>query len=78
MNNKPIHEIRFGAVKVAIWENKTQSGVRHSVTAARLYKDGDEWKRTESFGRDDLLPLGKALDQAHTWIFQHTTHEESK
>lgn len=66
---QPVHEIRFGAVKAAIWENQTTAGVRHNVTVSRLYKDGDEWKRTESFGRDDLPLLAKVVDQAHTWIF---------
>ena len=29
---QPVHEIRLGAVKAAIWENETSSGVRHNVT----------------------------------------------
>ena len=65
----PVHEIRFGAIKAAIWQNETSVGTRHNVTVARLYKDDDDnWKQTESFGRDDLLLLGKVLDQAHSWI----------
>lgn len=36
----------------------------------RLYKDGDKWKSTSTFGRDDLLLLAKVADQAHTRIFQ--------
>ncbi len=66
--NKPAHEIRIGAVKAAIWDNSTADSVRHNVTFSRIYRDGDEWKRTESFGRDDLLVLAKLADQAHTWI----------
>lgn len=68
MKNKPIHEIRFGAVKAAIWENQNEKGTRYSVSVSRIYKEGDEWKRTESFGRDDLLVLAKVADLAHTWI----------
>jgi len=68
--NKPIHEIRLGKVKAAIWANDTSSGVRHNVTIERLYKDGDDWKSTSSFGRDDLPLACKVLDQAHTWIFE--------
>lgn len=67
-NNGPVHEIRLGAIKAAIWQNDTQNGVRHNVTVSRLYKDGDDWKQTESFGRDDLLLVAKVADQAHSWI----------
>ena len=36
----------------------------------RLYKDGDQWKSTQSFGRNDLLVLAKVADFAHTRLFQ--------
>jgi hypothetical protein len=71
-NAKPVHEIRLGAIKAAIWENETTSGKRYGVTVSRLYKDGDEWKRSDSFWRDDLLLLAKVVDMAHTWIFGKT------
>ena len=35
-----------------------------------LYKEGDQWKSTQSFGRNDLLVLAKVADLAHTRIFQ--------
>ena len=66
---KPIHEVRLGSIKAAVWKNETEAGVRYNVTFSRIYKDGDNWKSTDSFGRDDLLTLGKVADQAHTWIF---------
>ncbi|TWT60832.1 hypothetical protein [Rubinisphaera italica] len=67
---QPVHEIRLGAVKAAIWENETSAGLRHNVTISRLYKDGDEWRNTDSFGRDDLPLVAKVVDQAHSWIFE--------
>jgi hypothetical protein len=67
---KPVHEIRLGAIKAAIWANDTQNGVRHNATFQRLYKDGDEWRTSDSFGRDDLPLVAKVADMAHTWIFQ--------
>lgn len=75
--NKPVHEIRLGTIKAAIWENDTQSGVRHNVTLSRLYKDGDDWKSSESFGRDDLPLVGKVADMAHTWIFTQGQNGEA-
>lgn len=66
---RPVHEFRLGRIRAAIWENETPNGTRHNVTVSRLYKDGDDWKDSTSFGRDDLPLVGKVLDQAHTWIF---------
>lgn len=65
---RPVHEIRLGRIRAAIWENATEKGVRHNVTVSRLYKDGEQWKDTTSFGRDDLLLVAKVADLAHTWI----------
>ena len=64
-NPKPISEVRIGRVKAAIWPNETDGRTRHNVTFSRLYKDGDEWKNTQSFSRNDLLLLAKVADQAH-------------
>ena len=69
-NNKPIREIRMGSIKASIWENKNDKGVWHNVSLSRIYKDGDEWKRSENFGRDDLLTVAKVADLAHTWIYK--------
>ncbi len=65
---RPVHEVRLGAIRASIWANETENGLRHNVTFDRTYRDGETWKSTTSFGRDDLLVLAKAADQAHTWI----------
>ncbi len=65
---KPIHEVRLGAIKAAVWKNETENGVRFNATLSRLYKDGEQWKSTDSFGRDDLLLLAKVADETHSWI----------
>ena len=74
--SKPVHEVRLGRLKAAIWANDTEQGVRHNVTVCRLYRDGDQWRTAESFGRDDLLLLAKVLDRAHTWILDQGKAEE--
>ena len=68
--NKPVHQIRLGRIKAVIWANDTTSGTRHNVNLTRIYKDGANWKTSDSFGRDDLLLACKALDLAHTWILE--------
>jgi hypothetical protein len=76
--DKPAHEVRLGAIKAAIWKNDTQNGVRYNATFSRLYRDEDEWKTTDSFGRDDLLVLGKVADQAHSWIHAQSQTQEDR
>ena len=75
---KPVHEVRFGQIKAAIWKNETENGARYNATFSRIYRDGDEWKSTESFGRDDLLLLAKVADEAHSWIFAKAQEESAK
>ena len=68
MSRTPVHEIRLGLIKASIWRNQTKSGERHNVTVSRLYRNGDTWKESSHFGRDDLLLVAKVADMAHTWI----------
>ncbi len=76
--SKPVHEIRLGRIRAALWENATQNGTRHNVTVSRLYKDGDDkWKDSTSFGREDLPLVIKVLDLAHTWIYEHPSSANS-
>lgn len=70
MKPQPIHQIRLGSIKAAVWKNDTETGPRFNATFSRLYKNGDTWESSDSFGRDDLLLLGKVADQVHSWIFQ--------
>jgi peroxiredoxin Q/BCP len=71
-NNKPVYEARLGRVKAAVWANHGESGVWYSVVFSRIYKEGDAWKRSESFSRDDLPLVGKLADRVHTWIYEQT------
>ena len=71
--DKPAHQVQFGRIKAAVWQNDTEQGVRYNTTFSRSYKDGEEWKNSDSFGRDDLLAVSEAARQAFLWI-----HEQSK
>lgn len=75
---KPIHEVRLGSIKAAVWRNQTETGVRYNATFGRLYKEGNQWRTTGSFGRDDLLLLAKVADQAHSWILEHQLEQLSR
>lgn len=75
--NRPAHEIRIGAVKAVIWANQTESGVFYNVNLSRLYKDGDDWKTSDSFRRDDLPLVAKLADKAFDWILNPAEAEET-
>jgi hypothetical protein len=68
---RPVHEIRLGRIKAAIWENDTKDGTRHNISLSRIYKDGTQWKDSTSFGRDDLPLVAKVSDLAHTWVYEN-------
>ena len=75
---RPVHEVRLGAIKAAVWRNETQFGARYSATFSRLYKgEGDKWESSDSFGRDDLLLLGKVANETHSWICAQKQEEQS-
>jgi hypothetical protein len=74
--SKPAQEIRVGSIKAAIWINQTAVGQRHNVTFTRIYRSGEDWRRSDNYGRDDLLVLAKVADLAHTWICEHPTVKE--
>jgi len=68
--NKPAHEIRLSGVRASIWKNDTDKGPRYNTTFERYYRDGEEWKSSNSFGRDDLLTLSFVAQEALRWIAQ--------
>ena len=65
----PVHTVRLGKIQASIWENQTKHGPRYNVTAHRLYLDEGDWKRSESFGRDELLAASHAFMSAYDWIW---------
>ena len=69
--NRPIHEIRLGRIKAAIWQNQSEHGTRFSVAITRIYRKEDRWQSTTSFGRDDLPLVAKVADMTHTWLFEN-------
>jgi hypothetical protein len=77
MSRKPIHEVRYGLIRVRIWRKRTRVGMHHTISASRLFRNGDAWKESTRFGRDDIPLLRLAFDDAHTWIYAHAQSEKS-
>lgn len=78
MPNKPAYELRRGLIKVRVCRKKTRSGLRHSVTVVRLFRNGDVWKESSRFGRDDIPLVRLLLDEAHSWILRQSPRSESR
>ena len=72
-HNKPVAELRIGAVEATVWENEVGGITRHNVTFSRICRDEERWKTTHSFGFNNLLTLAKLADQAHTLIAERNT-----
>lgn len=66
--NRPEQNLRYGAVEAAIWRNHGESGDFLNTTFTRHFKQGEDWKQTESFREQDLPTLSKLAADAHTAI----------
>ena len=69
MLRPPIYEVRRGLIVARVWRKRTRAGLRHTVTVVRLFRNGDVWKESSRFHRDDIPLVRLVLDEAHTWIF---------
>jgi hypothetical protein len=73
-NTKPAHKIRHGVISASIWRQETDKGALFNVTFQRAYKDGDAWKNSASFGRNNLLVLSLIAARAFEWIGNQETN----
>ena len=69
----PVHTIRHGPVKAAIWENTSSSGRSFfNVTFARGYQDeAGNFKDSDSYGEWHLWALERCATEAYAWIREH-------
>ncbi len=71
---KPVRVFRLRAISASVFENHAKTDERdvtfHKVSLQRTYKDGDEFKTTTSFGRDDLPVAKLLLEQAWQFILE--------
>jgi len=68
--NTPIHRISLGGgrVRLNIFANEGKHGTYHTVSASRMYRDGEEVKWSQSMRRDDAVFAEKGYAQAYDWI----------
>lgn len=65
--NRPIENIRDGAIKAAIWKNESDNGTFFSVTFERTYTDAKtgEVKSTNSFSGSELLRVARLAGKVY-------------
>lgn len=72
----PVHEVRLGRIKAAVWENPGDNGeVFLSVTFSRSYKDKDgQWRSASSYSGGDILVLSEVARLAFLFVTGQTVH----
>lgn len=71
---KPAFKTNHGRVSCAVWENKGAEGAFHTMTMERSYKDGEQFKSTNSFNvTSDLDALERCLFEVKLW---HATQSQ--
>ncbi len=77
-SNKPVKSFRLRGITASIFENVSDDTGKsfYKVTLQRSYKQGDDWKSTNSFGRDDLPLVSLLTKQA--WEFILNTESNSQ
>jgi hypothetical protein len=64
----PVFSCRHRALKAAVWRNEVDNGVMFNTTLSRSYKNGEEWRESQSFGWDDLLIVAELLRTCYGYI----------
>ena len=55
--NPPVDKFQDFPVEVALFEREGENGTWHNAQVSKTYKQGDEYKKTNNFSRNDLLKL---------------------
>ena len=66
---KPIEVVKCWSVRALLWANSKvidgQLVQIFSVTLKKIYKEGDQWKSTKSFGIEDLPKIAFAVTEIY-------------
>ncbi|MCA9073691.1 MAG: hypothetical protein KDA93_01570 [Planctomycetaceae bacterium] len=77
-NNQPIETFRLRGVSASVFENQTDDDRPfYKVSLVRTYKDGDQFKTTSTFSRDDLPIVAHLAHQAWESILECEQEQRS-
>ncbi|MCA9008485.1 MAG: hypothetical protein KDB01_02005 [Planctomycetaceae bacterium] len=69
---KPVHEIRLGRIRAAIWgHNNASGGTEYYTVISRVYKDDEgKWAQSHGYWPEDLPVANKVGEMALIWIWK--------
>lgn len=70
MARQPLHEIRLGLIKVSIFKKRSSGNTGFSYRLERLFRDGENWRKSGRLETGNLLIASKALEMAYDWTQQ--------
>jgi hypothetical protein len=77
---KPVWKTQAGVIGVALWQNDAMISGRSvkmlKATIERRYKDGEEWKSSSSFGRNDVPLVIWCLSRAFGKMLEKPESED--
>ena len=77
---KPEKKFSCGPVSASIWaKTKTIDGEKvkfYSVTITKAYKEGEDWKYTNSFNIEDLPKVALVATEAYKYIRLKSTDSD--
>ena len=69
---KPEKKFNCGSISASIWANakavKGETVTLYSVTINKAYKEGEEWKYTNSFDIEDLPKVALVATEAYKYV----------
>lgn len=69
---KPMKRFRAGSVTATVWKNTGEKNGQKieyfTVSLARSYKDGNEWKNTGSLRMQDVSDAGLVINKANEFL----------
>ena len=78
--SKPEKRFRCGPISASIWaQSKTVNGEMvkfYSINIDKAYKDGEEWKHTNSFAAEDLPKVAMLANEAYRYLRLRSSDEE--
>ena len=74
--DKPVKTFRHQSITASVFENQGKNGQFYSVSLQRAFKDGDVFKHTSSFTRDDIPVAAYLLDRAYSFVLESEAQQK--
>ena len=69
--SKPEKTFRIGSVSASVFVNHGDEGEFRTIALQRRYKDGDEWKSSNSFTKPQAAAALAVLQRALCHVLEH-------